>query len=306
MYRQRHSRHLWVFLLAVVAVFACTRGQESGNMARDEVQVTGAPAASPDVGFAGGRAMAPMAAKVAAEAATEPAQSQQLPSVQDSVAPNMLIRSGNVSIEVDSLEIAIASVRALATKLGGYVGNISMTTGAYEVRSATLELRIPATRFDEAVNTLGPIGRVEFSNSTAQDVGEEFVDVNARVANSKRLEERLVSLLATRTGKLEDVLAVERELARVREEIERYEGRIRFLKTRVATSTLSVTVHEKAPLVSSNPGTNVIAEAFRDMWRNFVRFIATIISSLGVVIPLLVIATGIVWWFRRRRTPPTT
>ena len=61
------------------------------------------------------------------------------------------------------------------------------------------------------------------------------------MATARRLEERLVALLATRTGRLEDVLAVERELARVREESERDQGRLRYLGRCVATSSLSVT-----------------------------------------------------------------
>lgn len=236
-------------------------------------------------------------AKVAADQSAQPPQSTRT----DSVAPGMIIRNGNVSIEVESLEPAVAAVRALAAKLGGYVGNVSTSTGQYSVRSSTLELKIPAPRFDEAMSGLTPIGRVEQSNTTAEDVGEEFVDLTARMANSKRLEERLVSLLATRAGKLEDVLAVERELSRVREEIERVEGRMRFLKTRVAISTLSVTVHEEAPIISpDNPGENVISEAFRDMWRNFVGLVAFVISSLGVVIPIGLVLAIVVWIWRRR------
>jgi hypothetical protein len=95
------------------------------------------------------------------------------------------------------------------------------------------------------------------------------------------------------------VLAVERELARVREEIERYEGRLRYLRTRVAVSTLSVTVHEPAPLVTGTPGTNPIVEAVRDAWRNFVSFVASLIAALGWMVPLAVLLFG-AWRLTRR------
>lgn len=222
--------------------------------------------------------------------------------------PSMIIRNGSASVQVDSLERAVAAVQQLATAYGGFVGNTSLSAGEYQVRSATLELKIPVARFDAALNGLAPIGKVESVSTTAEDVGEEFVDVTARAANAKRLEDRLVDLLATRTGKLEDVLAVERELARVREEIERYEGRLRFLKTRVAMSTLTITVHERAPLVSATPGQNVILEAFKNAWRNFVGFVAGGISLLGIIIPLgaLVVAAFFVWRrLRGRGAPPT-
>jgi hypothetical protein len=154
---------------------------------------------------------------------------------------------------------------------------------------------------------LAPLGRVEYVNVQAQDVGEEFTDITARVANAHRLEQRLIDLLATRTGKLSDVLEIERELARIREEIERMEGRLRYLKAHVATSTLSVTVHEKAPLVGEVGSGGVIGEAFRQAWRNFVGFTARLIESLGVVIPLgalIVLALlGLRRLWRSRRAP---
>ena len=222
------------------------------------------------------------------------------------IAPSMLIRTGSASIEVQKLDPAILKVRQLATQLGGYIANSSITGGRDQVRSATLEMKIPAARYDQAIGGLGGIGKVESVNTSVEDVGEEYVDVSARVANAKRLEERFISLLATRTGRLQDVLAVERELARVREEIERYEGRLRFLRTRAAVSTLSITVHEPMPILGQNPGDNPIIGALKQAWRNFVGFIAWFIASLGVLIPfgaLLVAGWYVFRRFRKRSKP---
>jgi hypothetical protein len=122
--------------------------------------------------------------------------------------------------------------------------------------------------------------------------------------NARRLEQRLVGLLATRTGRLEEVLSVERELNRIRETIERFEGRLRYLRTRAAVSTLMITVHEEAPLVGQTGSGNRIVEAFRNAWRNFVGFLALVIESLGVLIPLAIIAGVGAWmWHRRPRNP---
>jgi hypothetical protein len=151
---------------------------------------------------------------------------------------------------------------------------------------------------------LNPIGKREALTESAQDVGEEFADVNARVANARRLEERLISLLANRTGKLSDALSVERELARVREEIERYEGRIRYLRSQTSMSTMLVVVHEPPPVLGSQPGSNPIADAFRAAWRNLVGFIAGLIALLGVLVPLALLAALLWWLFRRYRPIP--
>ena len=214
------------------------------------------------------------------------------------MAPNMIIRTATASVEVDSLETAVARVKELATRLGGYVGSSGVVTGRNQLRQAAIEVKIPAARFDEVLSGLAPIGKLESVNVDAQDVGEEFVDVNARMDNARRLERRLIDLLATRTGKLKDVLDVEQSLARIREEIERYEGRIRYLKAHIAMSTLSVTVHEPLPVVGT-AGQSVMGGAFKQAWRNFVALMSLVVQSLGVVIPLGALAV-VVWVARRR------
>jgi hypothetical protein len=221
---------------------------------------------------------------------------------QPSTSSSMIIRTGFAGIEVDSLDAAIARVRALAQRVGGFVANTAVQGGKDQLRSASLEVKVPSDRFDEALAGLSPIGKVESVNVNAQDVGEEFVDIAARVENAHRLEARLIALLANRTGKLQDVLSVERELARVREEIERYEGRMRYLRSRVALSTLTINVHERAPIIVPVAGDGPITIAFREAWRNFVGFVAGLIASLGVLIPLGAIA--LVGWLGVRRWAP--
>lgn len=129
-------------------------------------------------------------------------------------------------------------------------------------------------------------------------MGEQFVDVSARMDNARRLERRLIDLLAARTGKLKDVLDVEQALARVREEIERYQGRIRYLKAHTAMSTLSVTVHESIPVVGT-AGQSVMGAAVKQSWRNFVTLASLAVQSLGVILPLGFIA--VVAWIVTRR-----
>ena len=224
----------------------------------------------------------------------------QTPTTPPEVVPgSMLIRVGEASLQVDSLDIGIQRIREVARRTNSVIANTSMAGGREQTRSASLELRIPSDRFDEAVNGLSPIGKLDSINVTAQDVGEEFVDVQARVANARRLEQRLVELLASRTGKLSDVLNVERELARVREQIERYEGRMRYLRARSSISTLTVAVHEPFPIVADHPGARPMRDAFVQAWKNLVGFTAGIIVSLGVLIPLGIIFGALILLGRR-------
>ena len=218
---------------------------------------------------------------------------------QDVVPGSMLVRVGQASVQVESLETGISRVRDMARRTGAIIANTSMEDGKEQTRAASLELRIPSEHFDEAVNGLSPIGKLESVNVNVQDVGEEFVDVQARMVNARRLEQRLIDLLANRTGKLTDVLRVEGELARVREEIERYEGRLRYLRSRSSVSTLTVALHEAYPIVAEHAGSHPMRDAFAQAGRNFIGVTSGLIASLGVLIPIGVLVGAALFIARR-------
>lgn len=282
---------------AALALTACTGARETEPYAEARKI-----AAFSQTGRADRVARAP--APTVAQARAEATAADAAPFSRSSIVSSMVIRTGQASIEVDSLERAVAQVRLLAARVGGYVANTVMQTGHGDLRSASLEVKIPAERFDEGLNGLTPLGKLESVNVLAEDVGEEFTDVTARMQNSRRLESRLIDLLARGTGKLKDVLDVEQELARVREEIERTEGRLRYLRSHAALSTLTIAVHEPLPVVG-HPGSSVIGEAFKQSWRNFVGLVAAMIRSLGIVIPVAVLVVAL-WVSARRLSPRAT
>lgn len=305
--------------IALLATAGCDRGGGStrANLASGASEAARAPSPSADAarksealgsGYAAHRSTIAVAQSQAPAPQTPALPATAGAGAADSVPPSMIIRTGDATIEVDSLEAGMAAVRSLAERLGGYLANSSVQVGRERTHSATLQLKIPAARFDEALSGLQPIGKLESTNVVAEDVGEEFVDVSARVANARRLEQRLIELLATRTGKLSDVLAVERELARVRGEIDRNEGRLRYLRTRAAMSTLSVTVHEPVPILGEQGSGGVIAQSFQQSWRNFVGFVAGFIAALGTLVPLAVVLAAVALAAMRliRRMKPST
>lgn len=292
-------RTMAVMMLLLAGLSACSREKRAAESGTSDANIA-APAAAP----APAGAVSDMREQASAPAATPaPAQGGN-PSAVPAPTPRMIVRTGTATIKVKTLADGIREVRAVAQRLGGYVGNQAVQAGDNQTREATLQLKIPSTRFDEAVAALSAAGKVESVQVNAEDVGEEFVDVNARLENARRLEERLINLLATRTGKLEDVLMVERELARVREDIDRLAGRSQFLQHQVALSTLNVTVHEPTPL--GTPGDNRILDALRTAWRNFVGAIAYMIELFGALLPIAVVAGAVAWVIllvrRRHRT----
>ena len=227
-----------------------------------------------------------------------------MPSIDPSGA--MLVRNGQASVEVKRVDDAVAKVRQTAAQFGGFVANTSLVSGRDEHRSATLELRVPTAQFDALVTALGGLGKVESVSATAQDVGDEYVDLGARVANARRVEARLVEMLASRTGKLSEVLTVEQELRRVREEIERYDARLKWLERKTALSSLEITLHEPTSVLDQR-GPSPIAEAFAEAWRRAVGVVAWCIASLGVLVPLGLLLAGTLLLARRvlrAGTPP--
>ncbi len=263
-----------------------TRGLVEGRMARDATE--------------------PMALARQARAAASPpspaSTSAERVTISSLGATRMVIRNAEVSIRVDSLAPALERARRVAAAVGGLIGNTWEETGDVQRRSSTLELRVPSERLDQALEGLRRIGIVETVRVNASDVGEEYVDTDARMRTARALESRLLQVLATRAGRLDYVLQVENELARVREQIERFEGRMRYLREHAAWSTITATVHEPYTVVG-DPGRGVVRAAFERSWENFVWLLALAIQSLGVVLPLgLVALTG--WKLIRRQHRP--
>lgn len=317
--RPTASRLVAATTFAVLA--ACSPAAEP-TIARDARELSGAAdaaalvqtsthAASTHAASEGVTAAAPQAraatraAKLGATTAFGAAEPRPpAPAGVPGVDAPLVIRVGSAALEVDTVDGGVARVRAVVASIpGAYVANMSFEGGREQARRATLEVKVPAASFDRLVAALAPVGKVESVSVTAEDVSEEFVDLSARAANARRLETRLVELLARRTGRLTDVLAVERELARVREEVERHDGRLRFLRSRAAMSTLAVTVHEPVPVLGAGRAANPIAEALREGWRNFVGLVAGLIAISGVVIPIALLAYG-GWRLARRVQRP--
>jgi len=291
------ARTMAIGLLQAALLMACEdRSKNDSKLVRDRGEVASNKAASPvSLGRMGEPAVSQQ------EASAQAPADQWSRAAAFDLASRLIVRTGQASIEVDSLESSMAELRRIVQRVGGFVADASVQSGRNQLRSATLQLKVPSSRFDDLTQGLEPLGRLQFVNVAAEDVSEEFVDLTARVANGRRLEDRLVELLRTRTGKLQDVLTVERELARVREEIERMEGRMRFLKTSAQLSTLSVNLFEPAPIVASHPGQSVIGEAFKTAWRNFVGVLAGAIASLGFVVPVVVLGWGTLVLAKRYR-----
>lgn len=178
----------------------------------------------------------------------------------------MFIRTAAISLQVEDVPEAINQIRQVAINVKGYISQVSQYQEGERLR-ATVVLRVPSERYEDALQRLQGLGQVASYSEEVQDVTEEFIDVEARLRNLKRSEEHLLELLK-RTGKVSELLNVERELSNRRSEIERLEGRLRYLKQRIAFSTINVTLLEFRPRplpTAAFSVAKVIADAFRSV-----------------------------------------
>lgn len=148
----------------------------------------------------------------------------------------LLIQRGEIRVEVARPEDVARDFLAKVKEWGGYLQN---QTGA------SLVVRLPAAKFDEAFAAVRALGRVLAESRQADDVTEEYVDLGIRLDTAKKARDRLLEVLQ-KAEKVEDILKVEAELRRLTEEIERMEGRRKFLADQVALATLRVTFQATA------------------------------------------------------------
>jgi hypothetical protein len=146
------------------------------------------------------------------------------------VAQPMLIYTAEITMAVFEVSVSLAQIEDLGREVGGFLSRRD---------DQAITIRVPAGRFDEAVKRIEKIGDVLHRNVSAQDVTEEFADLDVRLRNARAIRDRLEILLAKST-KVEESLLIERELGRVAGDIERLEGRMKFLRDRAAYSTITV------------------------------------------------------------------
>jgi len=155
-----------------------------------------------------------------------------------------VIYDAEIALVVKELPVIEVEMPKLVKQFGGYLAEVSVSRTEGEQRSGHWQARIPVDRFDSFLDSVSKLGIAENRRQTAQDVTEEFVDLEARIANKKRLEERIVEVLKDSGRNIKDVIEVERELARVRSEIEQMEGRLQYLTNRTELTTVTISARE--------------------------------------------------------------
>jgi hypothetical protein len=195
-----------------------------------------------------------------------------------------IIKTGEITLQVSNVANALGRVRAMALQLGGYVGGSQ--AGTLE-DAATLTLRIPAARFDDALAGLHGLDAKVVAEATREsDVSSQIVDLEARTANLEASEASYRALLE-RAQKVEDILAVQSRLDQVRGEIEQLKAQHKDISGQADLATLTVTLTPVAAPVQKQ------AETW-DLGAQLSEAVATLVG-IGQAVASALIVFVIVW-----------
>ncbi|MCX2948071.1 DUF4349 domain-containing protein [Lentzea sp. NEAU-D7] len=260
--------------LLSLAVTGCGSGSSSGMAAKDAAPPQAAQQKAPQQENAG--------------QAVQPVQQQE----------RQLVRTANVDLRSDDVLKAIGQVKDRAAAVGGFAGEEESTKS-----SGSVTVRVPSAELDKVVRDLASVGEVTRSEVRSQDVTDQLVDVEARIATQKASVERL-RVLFERAGSTSEVAQVEQELTKRQADLESMQRRSASLKGQVSLATLTVRV-ATVPIAAPEPEEVGFFGALAGGWNALVAVVGVILIGVGAMLPFLVAlgvpAAVVVYLLRKRR-----
>ncbi len=160
-------------------------------------------------------------------------------------ANRKLIRNATAELEIVSFEEAVQKITAFATEEKGYLATSSSEKQANGKLSGEVVVKVLPESLDRFLQKLRGIGELKNQALTTEDVTKAYFDTESRLKNARLMEQRLIEILKTKSKDVADLLAVEKELGRVREEIEKMQGELKFMDSQVQFATVTIQLSEK-------------------------------------------------------------
>ena len=214
----------------------------------------------------------------------------------------MIIKTGSLSMVVGNVVDTAKAITTYAEKNGGFIVNTSVDKSNLEL-FGSVTIRVPSKTFNETITYVKTIGEVQSENISGQDITEEYTDLDGQLKNLKATEEQFTAIMKD-AYKIEDVLAVQRELMNVRSQIESITGRMKYIKESVDMSSLTVylsTDPTKPPIVDEGDQWKPLA-ILKNAFRSLLSTGETIVNGLiwlVVFIPAIAVLGVVVWVARR-------
>lgn len=200
-----------------------------------------------------------------------------------------IIYNADVHLVVDNFETGESQLKRLITQYNGQIASSDQRGQSGSQRTGHWKVRIPVENFDAFKAAVEKVGNLERSTINSSDVTEEFYDIEARLKNKKVEETRLLAHLEKSTAKLSDILDVEKELSRVRSEIEQMQGRLNLLSNFTNLTTVDINIREVKNYVPPTAPTfgDEVSRTLSHSWSMLVRTGRNISLNLISVLPWL-------------------
>lgn len=272
----KRTRVLLVCGVLGVALAGCTGGAQSAR--------TG------DSGSAVQNEMAPSQGKAPAPGKPAAGQGQ--------VTDRKLAKTATIALTAPDPAAAGEGARRAAAAAGGFVGE-ERTDGM----SASLSVSVPAAKLDPTLEELAKLGTVVRKVQNAQDVTEQVVDVQSRLATQRKSVERVRALL-DRAGSVSEIASVESELTTRETELEALQAKQNTLTTQVDMATISVSV-SLPPAAKPDSASGGFTSGLANGWSAFLTFGSAVLTALGAVAPFapLLLIPAALYWHHRRKHP---
>ncbi len=312
---------LLIAVVSVTALSACSSNSSKYDETRTHggVSTAAVSAVAPAAGTEGAAVADKAGNSGTAQSTTAPA------SAAAALSNQKIIERLNYQIETLKFDDSVSKVQSLCTSLGGYVQDSNVTgngiTSKGTLRQASYTLRIPQEKLAQLKSSAGQIGNILIFNSSSENISDQYYDTEARLKSLRTQQERLLAMMQ-KSGKLSDMIELEKALADVNYQIEQLTGTLKQYDSLVNYSTVTIQLNEvvEPTVIQKTPST--LGEKISQQFRNSVHGLGSFGENLAVfflgcspiLIVLLAVAFLIYWALlgkkrhaekkRRRAIPP--
>jgi hypothetical protein len=217
-----------------------------------------------------------------------------------------VIRQAQLSISVKSgsFDTSLASPELVELEQGYVSGTDAQANPITndQIRTGVISFMVPATKFDETIDALSKMGKVQTEHISGNDVSLQYVDLHSRLANEEAQRDAMLALLA-KAQTVEQIIQVQNQIGSITGQIEQLKGQIQYIEHNVAFSTITVQITEAGAPVTAAPSDSWgFASALSDAAHNFVATVNYLVTGLGAVGPILILlGLGYLLWRRAGR-----
>ncbi|MCC5943637.1 MAG: DUF4349 domain-containing protein [Bernardetiaceae bacterium] len=213
------------------------------------------------------------------------------------LAERKIIKEGHLTFQTTSINETRQSILDVASKQQAYIANDRSYTSGNRLNNV-LVLRVPAPKFETLLNEISKgVAQFDSKQVSADDVTEQYIDMEARIKTKKELEQRYLELLA-KAQNVQEMLEIEKQIGELRSDIEVIEGRFKAMQNKVSYSTLHITFYEK--IDDSTNFSGEFGRAFSNGLDNLIYFLL-LLTNLWAFFLLGLLIFCLIWFLRKRR-----